>query len=95
MAARGFQEVSPPQETADVVGHPSRENTIAAQALTLILKGLSQKALIAISSLFTSAALFSAWWLWMTILPDPSNRQLIGVGMYAVFILAVEVVRRR
>ena len=96
--ARGFQEVTEAQETAQVVEHPAastHERNIAAQALTLLLKGLSQKALVAISSLFTAAALFSAWWLWSDVLADPTALKLVGVGGYAGFILALEIVRRK
>jgi hypothetical protein len=94
--ARGFQEVQDEQVGAvNVVDHPAKESALTAQALTIIFAQLSKKALIAISSLFTAAALFSAWWLWADVLPNPTNHQLVGVGMYALFILAIEFIRRR
>lgn len=63
--------------------------------LALSLKALSQRAMVAFASLFTLMLAASAFWLWLSILPQPSPSQLIGVGMYAVFCLILEFVRRR
>lgn len=64
--------------------------------LLLSLKALSQRALVAISSLFTFAAVGSAWWLFDNDIPaDPSVRQLIGLTLYSGFLLAVLWIRRK
>ena len=62
--------------------------------LYLGLKALSQRALVALSALFTLLTVASAFALWWRVLPDPSVFQLIGLGLYAIFILAVHLVRR-
>lgn len=59
------------------------------------MKTLSQRALAAFSTLFTAGGLFSAWWLWQSALPAPTTTQLVGLGMYAAFLLLLEFVRRR
>ena len=95
MAQTGF-EVVEGDET--VVQHPATakvDHAAATQMLMLALKALSQRALVAASTLFTAAGLFSAWWLWSSVLPNPTTFQLVGLGGYAIFILALEWVRRR
>lgn len=89
----GFEEV----KEAEVVQHPSqpRGQKFAIDAITLGLKTLSQKTLVALSTCFTGAGLLGAWLLWDSVLPNPTTFQLIGLGEYAAFFLALEFVRRR
>lgn len=67
----------------------------AAAMLALALKTLSQKTVVALASLFTLGAVASAFALWWRVLPDPTTYQLIGLGVYAIFILAVLWLRRK
>lgn len=99
---RGFEAIAEheipsisPQTTPPPQTNVALEAGAATQMLLLALKALSQRAVIALSALFTAGGLFSAWWLWASVLPNPSVLQLIGVGMYALFLLALEWVRRR
>ena len=71
------------------------QNKIAQQMLMLALKTFSQRAVIGASNLFTLGLMAASWVLWSRILPEPSPMQLVGAGMWAVFILAIEFVRRR
>lgn len=90
----GFEEV---KDTAEVVPHPSQAKgqQFAIDAITLGLKTLSKKTLVALSTCFTGAGLFGGWLLWDSVLPNPSTMQLIGLGEFAAFFLALEVIRRR
>lgn len=91
----GFQEI---RDDDNVVDHPAtaaKETTMATQLMLLSLKTLSQRALVAASAVFTGAGLFSAWYLWQSVLPAPTVYQLLGVTLYAVFFLALEFIRRR
>lgn len=99
---RGFEALAEheipsisPQTTTPPQTNVAREASAATQMLLLGLKALSQRAIVALSTLFTAGGLFSAWWLWSSVLPSPSVLQLTGIGMYAVFLLALEWVRRR
>lgn len=65
----------------------------ATAVIFLALKALSQRALIALESLFTLITVGSAFWLWMSI-PEPNVHQLVGLGMYAAFVLAANVIVR-
>lgn len=67
---------------------------IGFDALMLGLKALSQRTLDALSRLFTLLTVGSAFWLWMTM-PHPDVYQLIALGGYALFVLAVNVIVRR
>lgn len=66
---------------------PDKDHSAALSVLMLALKGLSQRALVAVADLFTLATVASAFWLWLSI-HDPNTYQLIGLAMYGIFILA-------
>ena len=66
----------------------------AVRLLMLSLRVVSQRFVTALSHLFTAVGLASAWYLWLKILPNPTITQLVGVGLYAGFLLAIEFVRR-
>ena len=74
----------------------STDHSAALSLLLLSLKTVSQRALIAISSMFTFAAVGSAWWLFDNDIPaDPSTHQLIGLGLYGAFVLTVLWIKRK
>ena len=62
--------------------------------LQMALKALSQRALIAATDLFSLLTIGSAFWLWSTI-PAPDDRQIISLTIYALMILAINVIVRR
>lgn len=68
---------------------------VAANMLLLGLKTLSQRSVIALSNLFTLLTCISAFVLWQDVLPSPNSYQLVGLGLYGVFILLLHVVRRK
>lgn len=94
----GFQQVAVEEDTAaQVVQHPSaaQATNVSAHMLAIALKALGQRAVVALSSLFTSMLVLSAWWLWLQAPAEPSVRQLVGLGLYGLFVLAVLVIRGR
>lgn len=74
---------------------PRVDNDVAARMLTLALGALSQRALVALASLFSIVLAGSCFILFYITLPNPSVFQLVGLGMYALFILALHVIRYR
>jgi hypothetical protein len=60
--------------------------------MLLALTALSQRTVVALSRLFTLATVASAFWLWLLILPHPDTLQLAGLGMYALFVLAANII---
>ena len=97
-AKRGFAVIGSedtPDEAATIAAATPDNTERGAQLLMLSVRALSQRALTAITNLFTAGAVLSAWWLWSTVLPNPTPLQLVGVGGYAVFLLAIEIVRRK
>ena len=84
-------------EGAEVVQHPSQPKgqKLAIDGLMLALTALNKRFVVALSNLFTAGGLIGAWLLWDSVLPSPSIPQLVGLGEYAVFFLALEYVRRR
>jgi len=61
----------------------------------LSLKALSQRALVALADLFCLFTAASVFWLFYLIPEDPSPQRLIALGVYAVFILLLNVIVRR
>lgn len=78
-------ETEPEQSSADRTGF---------ELLRIGLKALSQRALVAASALFTLLTVASAFWLFLSI-KDPNPMQLTLLGMYAVFVLAANVIVKR
>ena len=66
----------------------------AASALALGLKVLSQRAIAATRDVFTLLSAASAFWLWFNI-PDPKPTQILALSLYALFILAANVIVRK
>lgn len=95
-AQRGYRVVSeetvqaPPAPIPDI-----QQNQVAARVLMVALHALGQRTVVAISNLFTAALVASVWFLWWSALANPTPMQLTGLGGYALFVLAIEIVRRR
>lgn len=83
----GTDNSQPPSAT-------SEDQSAAFSALMLALKALSQRALVALASLFCLLTVGSAFWLCLTI-HDPNPFQLIQIGGYFLFVLAANVIVRR
>jgi hypothetical protein len=73
----------------------SQAERVGIQALTLGLQALSQRTVVALSRLFVLFATASAFALWWRVLPEPSVLQLIGLSIYAIFVLAASFIARR
>jgi len=89
------REATPEMADGSTLSESSQDDR-AAQLFALALKSLSQRALVALASLFTLLTVGSMFWLWLST-PDPDMNQLLSLGMYGLFVLAVNVVvlRRR
>ena len=70
------------------------DNSVAIAMLTIGLKALSQRALVAAADLFTLLTVASAFWLWWSI-PAPNDRQIVALSIYALFVLAANWIVRK
>ncbi len=71
------------------------EPTVALDLIMLALRALGARALVAAGHIAATAALASVWWLYNEAIPaNPSDHQLVGLGLYSAFTLAVLWVRR-
>lgn len=96
---RGFQMVGEEAVPDGVPQQPQQPqpdaNTRAAMRFWLLsMQNIGNRAITGVSHLFTAAVVLSAWALFMWTLPTPSTLQLIGLGLYGLFCLAVEWIRR-
>lgn len=85
----GTETDLPPQPTTTPV-----DNGVAITMLTIGLKALSQRALTAAMDLFSLITMASAFWLWWSI-PVPNDRQILSLTIYALLVLAINVIVRR
>ena len=91
---RKFQAVEIPDYPDSLPPPNSLAMNAAASALALGLKALSQRAIAATKDVFTLLSIGSGFWLWNNI-PDPCPTQIVSLSLYAVFILAANVIVRK
>ena len=88
-------ETSAPDDAPEKPSPASPIESGLAYLLMTSLKALSQRALVALASMVDLLLIASAFALWFMIIATPDVSQLVGVGMYALFILAAIHLRRR
>lgn len=69
-------------------------NAAAIAALSLALKSLSQRAIAGMRSAFTLLSAGAIFWVW-TATPDPKPSQIISMTIFALVMLAANVIVRR
>lgn len=79
--AESVPQPAPPQPA------PSPVQNAATSMLLMSLRALSQRAVVAVSQLFTLITVGSAWWLWYAALPNPTITQLVELALYGVLVL--------
>ena len=90
-----LRQVGPDVDVPADASNPALDSA-ALGVLLLSLKTLSQRTLVALGNLLTIASVASVWWLFNEALPaNPSVNQLIGLGLYGAFVLAVHRVAGR
>ena len=72
-----------------------RASGVQIAMLTLALKALSQRALVAATDLFSLLTTGSCFWLWY-LTPKPDVLQIVSLSLYGLLILAINwIVRGR
>ena len=72
----------------------STQNSAGLDLLLLGLKTVSQRAITAITNLFTLVTMAGTWWLWYQT-PDPNPTQIVSLSIFAAFVLAANWLVRR
>ncbi len=62
-------------------------NDAATNLMLMALGALSKRAIIALESLFTLITAGFVFWATLGVLPEPTTHQLIGLGIFSVFVL--------
>lgn len=86
-------KLEPLVETEPTPSQPAGMNA-ALNLFLLSLKTLSQRTLQALADLFclvTVGLVFMVWWS----VPDPNTYQIVSHGIFAVFVLAANIIVRR
>ena len=71
-----------------------QEQAVATKMIYMALAALGQRFVVALASCFTALTVAAAFTLWLLI-PDPNTKQLISMGMFAFFVLAINIIVRR
>ena len=99
MAQRQFQvvedETAPDYSAAHTTSSPTEPSGAAVAVLMLSLKALSQRALVAIADLFCLFTCASVFWLFLLMPDDPSPQRIATLSIYAVFVIALNIIVRR
>jgi hypothetical protein len=84
-------EVIEDSHSPDTVAEPE-----SSKAIDLFLALLSDKSASILAGLYSLLTVISVFWLALVIIPNsPSTYQLTGLGGYALFVIAVNVIVRR
>ena len=93
-----FQLVEDPVEVTAPAPSPAPKTSVidwgALQLLCVALTALSQRALVALGQCFTLLTVASAFYLWY-LTPEPTDRQIVSLTIYAGFVLAINLIVRR
>jgi hypothetical protein len=73
---------------------PSQNLDRITGMLMMALRALSQRTVIALASLVDLALAGSVFVLWLLVIAQPTQLQLVGLGMYGAFILICLWLRR-
>ncbi len=85
----GEQDETPATDSAAAIAEAKKQQAMATQMLMAGIAALSQKAVVAIASLFTLTTAASVFYLWMTAMPTMDTTKIIALSLYSVFILAL------
>ena len=84
---------TPPVST-DQPKTPDSEDKVAVQAWAAVRMGLGILSQRALDMTLAFAGLATGFILWRAILPDPSVNGIIGVSLYAAFMVSILLARR-
>ena len=73
---------------------PPQATGVQIAMLTIALKALSQRALVAATDLFSLLTIMSCFYLWY-LTPEPNDRQIVSLTLYGLLILAINWIVRR
>lgn len=84
---------------SQVASTPSKQGSdiatdVGIKTLAIGLGALSKRAIAAIADLFFLATVGSAFWLWY-LTPQPNEKQIVSLTIYAAFVLAANWLARR
>lgn len=91
----GFKLEAVPDEDERIAPAESRSDGFATDALFLALKALSQRALVALASLFSLITVGAVFWLALTIAANPSVYQIATLAIFSVFVVGINIIVRR
>lgn len=86
------REVSDTEQRDDA---PFVNHEEATKMLLMALQALGQRFVVALSNLFTLLTAASAFYLWLVALPELDILKIVGLSIYSIFVLALNIYGRR
>lgn len=88
------EQASQPQPNPQAEAAAAQQ-AVATQMLFAALGALSKRFVVALSNLFTLLTAASSFYLWLIALPVLDNTKIIGLTIYSLFVLALNIYARR
>ena len=88
------EQIELPEAEAPTKPTPVMQAAIAA-GLMLALRTLSQRALVALAAIEHLLLASTVFALWLSVIAQPTTLQLVSLGMYGAFVLAMIALRNR
>lgn len=79
---------------AAMTAHAQQQTEIATKMLLMAVQSLGQRFVVALANLFTLITAATVFYLWMMALPEINTQKIIGLTIYAVFVLGLNVYGR-
>lgn len=74
---------------------PAPDHAVATKMLLMAIQALGQRFVVALSNLFTLLTAGSAFYLWLSALPTLDVLKIVGLSIYSLFVLALNIYGRR
>lgn len=87
-----------PSQPLPQTAQPKTSDAAQAAGLAMLLlglKALSQRFVVALAALRGLILAGTAFWLALLVLPNPNTYQLVGLGIYCIFVVIFEFWTRR
>ena len=103
-APRGFSIVEdlqqyPESEISQAPPQPSRVSAAidgtAIRMMQMAMWELSKRAVVALASLFTLLTVGSAFYIWLLIINEPTQLQIVAASIFSTFVLLVNYLNMR
>lgn len=85
----------PAEEPAAPASSPAADGGVTLDVILLALRVLGQRTAAIAMHAYPVLALTAAFYMWLRVMDNPSVLQLVGLGVFGIFLLSMQVLRGR